>query len=276
MYQLRMNTAGMGRTGPRGSSTSSTRNHPSGGRSGGSSSLSRQAEDAQRGPRKSHRGSKSLLFSSIRALPAEILFLIFSYVWCFFEGRSEDMQILRRGMDRDALNINQTCIFYCNVCVSIPSLWTSISVNIDTTDMAACRVLSVFVRRSHERPLHVNIYHTCSPNLPKEPKDTEEICFMISASLVPQSSRIRTLKIFGCDPFFNETLNLGNLYMLGLYELAPIQCYEEFTWLGSIRNLCSLELAHYAGSKGLQCLDDEFYDSFDELFLRERTSFDAL
>lgn len=219
----------------------------------------------------------SLLYSPIRALPAELLSLIFSYVCFSFEDRTtEDMQTLPRGMDRDALNISQTCIFWRNVSLSMPLLWTSISINIDTTDIAACGALPVYLRRSHKKPLHVNIYHTRPPNFPKEPKDTEKTRSAISSSLIPQSNRFRTLKIFGCDPFFNETLNMNNLFTLGLYDLAPIQHWEEFIWLESIGSRCTLELAHHARSKGIQCLDEEFYDRIDELFLREHTPFDAL
>ncbi|KAK0195598.1 hypothetical protein F5146DRAFT_1118309 [Armillaria mellea] len=220
---------------------------------------------------------KSLLYSPIRALPAELLSLIFSFVSSSSEDRTtEDMQTLRRGMDRDALNISQTCMFWRNVSLSMPLLWTSISVNVDTTDIAACGALPVYLRHSHRKPLHVNIYHARPSNFPKEPKDTERTRSAISTSLIPQSNRFSTLKIFGCDPFFNETLGLFNLFTLGLYDLAPIQHWDEFIWLESIGSRCTLELVHHARSKGIQCLDEEFYDRIDELILREHTPFDAL
>ncbi|KAK0241598.1 hypothetical protein EDD85DRAFT_787239 [Armillaria nabsnona] len=97
---------------------------------------------------------KSLLFSPIRILPAEILSLIFSFACCSFEGIPEDMQTLRRGMDRDALNISRTCIFWRNICLSMPTLWTSISINLDTIGRAACPALPIYLARSAKKHLY--------------------------------------------------------------------------------------------------------------------------
>ncbi|KAK0226109.1 hypothetical protein IW262DRAFT_1457346 [Armillaria fumosa] len=194
----------------------------------------------------------SLLISPIRALPAEILSIIFSFVCSSSEDRTtEDMQTLRCGMDRDALNISQTCIFRYHGLRSTASLSQALT----------------------QGPLHVNIYHTRPPNFPKEPKDTERTRSAISTSLIPESNRFRRLKIFGYDPFFNETLNF---FTLGLYDLAPIQHWDEFIWLESIGSRCTLELVHHACSKGILCLNEEFYDRIDTLILRKRTPFDAL
>ncbi|SJK97690.1 uncharacterized protein ARMOST_00943 [Armillaria ostoyae] len=218
----------------------------------------------------------SLLFSPIRILPAEILSLIFSYTCCSFEGKTEDMQTLRRGMDQDALNISRTSIFWRNICLSMPTLWTSISINLDTIDRAACPALPIYLARSAKKHLHVNIQHTPPPSDSTEFRDFNKICSMVVPLLVQHDFRFHALKIFGSDPFYLKHLHPHNLFTLGLYDLERIRRHYDFAWLNSAYNLRTVELVHYASSNGIQCLKDKFYNNVNELTIREHSPVDAL
>ncbi len=220
---------------------------------------------------------KSLLFSPIRILPAEILSLIFSYTCCSFEGKPKDMQTLRRGMDRDALHISRTCIFWRNICLSMPTLWTSISINLDTIDRADCPALPIYLARSAKKHLYVNIQHTHPPSNSTEFRDYNKICSMVLPLLVQQNSRFHALKFFGSDPFcLEDRFHLYNLVTLGLYDLERIRRYYDFAWLNSADNLRTVELVHYASSNGIQCLKDKFYKNVNELTIREHNPVTAI
>ncbi|PBK91682.1 hypothetical protein ARMGADRAFT_1166480 [Armillaria gallica] len=220
---------------------------------------------------------KSLLFSPIRILPAEILSLIFSYTCCSFEGKPKDMQTLCRGMDRDALNISRTCIFWRNICLSMPTLWTSISINLDTIDRAACPALPIYLARSAKKHLYVNIQHTHPPSDSTEFRDYNTICSMVLPLLVQQNFRFHALKIFGSDPFcLEDRFHLYNLITLGLYNLERIRRHYDFAWLNSADNLRTVELVHYSSLNGIQCLKDKFYKNVNELSIREHSPVTAM
>ncbi len=100
------------------------------------------------------------LVAPIRRLPLEILEMIFGYICISVHGRNAT-----RLAYRGPFVLSTVCVYWRDICLSSPRLWTSIFANGDNSDLLPRfkNVLKLVQERSHQLPLHLDVSARCSP-----------------------------------------------------------------------------------------------------------------
>ncbi|PBK79054.1 hypothetical protein ARMGADRAFT_1093511 [Armillaria gallica] len=100
------------------------------------------------------------LVAPIRRLPLEIPEIIFGYVCISVHGHNAT-----RLAYRGSCVLSAVCIYWHDICLSSPRLWTSIFANADNSDLLPpFKNVSKFVQeRSRQLPLHLDVSARCSP-----------------------------------------------------------------------------------------------------------------
>ncbi|SJL18264.1 uncharacterized protein ARMOST_21849 [Armillaria ostoyae] len=100
------------------------------------------------------------LVAPIRRLPLEILEVIFGYVCISVYGHNA-MRLAYRG----PFALSSVCIYWHDICLSSPRLWTSIFANANNSDLLPRfkNILKLVQERSRQLPLHLDVSARCSP-----------------------------------------------------------------------------------------------------------------
>ncbi|KAK0430545.1 hypothetical protein EV421DRAFT_2025027 [Armillaria borealis] len=100
------------------------------------------------------------LVAPIRRLPLEILEIIFGYVCISVHGHNAT-----RLAYRGPFALSSVCIYWRDICLSSPRLWTSIFANANNSDLLPRfkNVLKLVQERSRQLPLHLDVSARCSP-----------------------------------------------------------------------------------------------------------------
>ncbi len=100
------------------------------------------------------------LVAPIRRLPLEILEMIFGYVCITVLGRNAT-----RLAYIGPFVLSTVCVYWRDICLISPRLWTSIFANADHSDLLPRfkDVLKLVQERSRQLPLHLDVSVRCSP-----------------------------------------------------------------------------------------------------------------
>ncbi len=100
------------------------------------------------------------LVAPIRRLPLEILEMIFGYV-CISVHGCNATRLAYRG----PFILSTVCIYWRDIYLSSPRLWTSVFANADSSDLFPHfkNVLKLVQERSRQLPLHLDVSAQCSP-----------------------------------------------------------------------------------------------------------------
>ncbi|PBK58728.1 hypothetical protein ARMSODRAFT_1091106 [Armillaria solidipes] len=123
-------------------------------------SIVKNLEDGRQFIRNSVLRKVQSLVAPIRRLPLEILEIIFGYVCVSVHSRNAT-----RLAYRGPFVLSTVCIYWRDICLSSPRLWTSIFANADNSDLLPRfkNVLKLVQERSRQLPLHLDVSARCSP-----------------------------------------------------------------------------------------------------------------
>ena len=178
------------------------------------------------------------LLAPIRRLPVELLSTIFELCLPrFIETLKSLFKTLKgTGILRTPFQIATTCRSWREIAMNLPSLWSRIVLDLDSTGVMTMDILNVFLDRSGEHSLHLFL------------KTTGEYPSSLTTCLIAANSfRVSHMKLLGnSDPFSSFTtsnLRFSRLTAFGFTcDLHEGEELDPFPWLVSATQLCFVAL----------------------------------